>query len=255
MSEKRRILLASDFDGTIGSGDRLVGDVRGVAALRGAGHYFGLVSGRNAESLKYVCDRAGIESDFRLSDSGGVCYRGDELFFAALNDAELMCPLAEFLLEKKTSIVSVNRPDGADILYYRNSKGEVTTEIPKNEWKARPFTQMCGAFESGERSREIAKELNTLFPALTALPNWGCLDIVPKGRDKAVGLLQLADLLGVRKEDVFVVGDNYNDLAMLDAFNSFVVENACDEVKAHATMGIVPSVGALCELLLEKMEG
>ena len=252
---KKRILLASDFDGTIGSGQRLEGDVRGVKAFREAGHYFGLVSGRNADSLRYVCDRAGIERDFCLSDSGGVCYRGDELLFAALNDEELMCPLAEFLLERNTSIVSVNRPDGADILYYRNPEGEVTTELPKKEWVARPFTQMCGAFESGERSREIAKEVEERFPALTALPNWGCLDIVPRGRDKAVGLTQLATLLGVEKEDVYVVGDNFNDLAMLDAFNSFVVENACDEVKAHASMGIVSSVGALCELLLEKMEG
>ena len=35
---KKRILLASDFDGTIGSGQRLEGDVRGVKAFREAGH-------------------------------------------------------------------------------------------------------------------------------------------------------------------------------------------------------------------------
>ena len=64
--------------------------------------------------------------------------------------------------------------------------------------------------------------------------------------------MQLAEILGVEKEDIYVVGDNYNDIAMLDAFNSFVVENACDEVKKHASVGIVPSVGALCRMLLEE---
>ena len=190
MSTQKRILLASDFDGTIGSGERLLKDVAGVKALREAGHYFGIVSGRNAESLKYVCDHAGIDTDFRLSDSGGVCYRENELFFACFNDAELMCPLCSFLLERNTSILSVNRKDGADILYYRNSKGEVTVDIPPEEWVARPFTQICGAFESGETSRRIAKEVEERFPALTALPNWGCLDIMPKGRDKAVAFLE-----------------------------------------------------------------
>ena len=34
--------------------------------------------------------------------------------------------------------------------------------------------------------------------------------------------------------------------------DSFVVENACDEVKKHASVGIVPSVGALCQMLLEE---
>ena len=67
---------------------------------------------------------------------------------------------------------------------------------------------------------------------------------------KGLSQEQLAEALGVDREDIFVVGDNFNDIAMLDAFNSFVVENACDEVKKHASMGIVPSVGHLCRMLV-----
>lgn len=246
----KRKLLASDFDGTIGSGERLAGDVAGVKAFREAGNLFGLVSGRNADSLRFVCRRAGLAEDFRLSDSGGVCYKGDELLFAAMNDEKLMAPLASFLLEKGTTIVSVNRIDGADLLYQRNAAGEETVNIPQSQWKSRPFSQMCGYFGSEEASHAVARELEERFPDLRALPNWGCLDIVPRGRDKAVGILQLAEALGVDREDIFVVGDNFNDIAMLDAFNSFVVENACDEVKKHASMGIVPSVGHLCRMLI-----
>jgi HAD superfamily hydrolase (TIGR01484 family) len=246
----KRKLLASDFDGTIGSGERLLSDVAGVKAFREAGNLFGFVSGRNAESLRFVCDRAGLEQDFRLSDSGGICYQGEEVLFASMNDESLMAPLASFLLEKGTTIVSVNRIDGADLLYQRNSAGEVTLNVPKEEWVSRPFSQMCGYFGSEQASHAVAREIEERFPALRALPNWGCLDIVPKGRDKAVGILQLAELLEVEKEDIYVVGDNFNDIAMLDAFHSFVVENACDEVKKHATMGIVPSVGHLCRMLI-----
>jgi HAD superfamily hydrolase (TIGR01484 family) len=247
----KRKLLASDFDGTIGSGERLLCDVAGVKAFRRAGHLFGLVSGRNADSLRAVCERAGIEQDFRLSDSGGICYRGTDPLFACMNEEDLMIPLAEFLLEKGTSIVSVNRIDGADLLYQRNSAGEEIVKVPREEWKSRPFSQMCGYFGSEQASHAVAKELEERFPTLTALPNWGCLDIVPRGRDKAVGILQLAALLGVERENIYVVGDNFNDIAMLGAFNSFVVENACDEVKKHASMGIVPSVGALCKILMD----
>ena len=247
----KRKLIASDFDGTIGTGARLQDDIEAIKAFQEAGHLFGMVSGRNADSLRYVCERAGINCDFRLSDSGSICYMAGKPVFTNMIDRQVMIPLAEFLMEKETDIISVNRVDGADLLFCRNSKGEITVNVPRDQWVARPFSQMCGAFKSSAICHEVARELEERFPMLTALPNWGCLDIVPKGRDKAVGLLQLADLLGIDKEDIYVVGDNYNDIAMLDAFKSFVVENACDEVKTHATVEVTPSVGAMVRRVLE----
>ncbi|MBQ7846965.1 MAG: HAD hydrolase family protein, partial [Clostridia bacterium] len=144
----KRKLIASDFDGTIGTGARLQDDIEAIKAFQEAGHLFGMVSGRNADSLRYVCERAGINCDFRLSDSGSIYYMAGKPVFTNMIDQQVMIPLAEFLMEKETDIISVNRVDGADLLFCRNSKGEITVNVPRDQWVARPFSQMCGAFKS-----------------------------------------------------------------------------------------------------------
>ncbi|MFV0424265.1 MAG: Cof-type HAD-IIB family hydrolase [Bacilli bacterium] len=53
---------------------------------------------------------------------------------------------------------------------------------------------------------------------------------------KATGILKYIEMYNFSKEDVYVFGDNYNDISMFEEFyeNSYVLGNACDEVKNHA---------------------
>lgn len=245
-----RKLIASDFDGTIGWGDRLKKDLDAIARFRAEGNLFGLVSGRNIEGLKWVRDRAGMTVDFLLADSGGTCLLGDKLVFCEETGPDVFFPLVDFLMSRGTKLIACNRADGVDMLYYRHRDGREDYDPKRALWKARPFPQISGAFPDYQTCRAVADEMELIFPKLTPLPNDDCLDIVPKGRDKAVGIAQLADLLGVARENVFSVGDNYNDLAMLDAFNSFAVMNAPPDVQSHARCGVVPAVSDMIDLIL-----
>ena len=276
---KKRLLLASDFDGTVGVGAQLDLDRAAVARFRAQGHLFGLVSGRNAAGLKEMRKMSALPCDFLLSDNGSVCYLPmektpdfleEKRLFPAENDCinadfdgfspgkllfyeagaeELFCPLADFLLERGSRMVAVNDQNGAELLFYRNDEGKVEVNIPEKEWVARPFSQMSGLFDSTKDALAAAKEGQARFPELVGLVS-DCLDFLPKGRDKAVGVLQLASLLGVEKEHIFALGDNYNDLAMLTAFHGFAVENAPKEVKLKAKEGEIPSLACLSEKLL-----
>lgn len=56
------------------------------------------------------------------------------------------------------------------------------------------------------------------YPQIRFLPTTGgFLEVLAKGVDKGTALLQLADALGVKHEDVYAVGDGYNDVEMLRA--------------------------------------
>ena len=56
------------------------------------------------------------------------------------------------------------------------------------------------------------------YPEIAFLPTTGgFLEVLAKGVDKGMALLQLADALGVRYEDAYAVGDGYNDVEMLRA--------------------------------------
>lgn len=71
--------------------------------------------------------------------------------------------------------------------------------------------------------------------AFLAFSNDG-YDVVLKGMNKGIGLLELMDVLNLKREEVIAVGDNYNDLEMLElAGVSVAMGNAIDEVKAKAS--------------------
>lgn len=58
------------------------------------------------------------------------------------------------------------------------------------------------------------------------------LEFNPQGVSKGSGLLRLADLLGVRREDIIAIGDNFNDRSMIRAAGLGVgVRNAVEEIK------------------------
>ena len=58
------------------------------------------------------------------------------------------------------------------------------------------------------------------------------IEIFPKKVDKGYACLKVISKLGFNKEEVCVIGNDFNDLAMLDVFaDSFVVANAHQELK------------------------
>ncbi len=271
---KKRLLLASDFDGTVGVGGQLERDRAAITRFRAAGHLFGLVSGRNAAGLREMRQKTALPCDFLLSDNGSVCYLpkkgengqdpfefeenspsfdpfcGGKLLFYHAGAEELFFPLADFLLEHGSKMVAVNDQNGAELLYLEED-GRIAESIPRGRWVARPFSQMSGLFERTEDALAVARQGEERFPQLAGLVS-DCLDFLPRGRDKAVGLTQLAGLLGVEKEDLYTLGDNFNDLAMLRAFHGFAVENAPKEVKLQAKEGEIPTLAHLIDLLLSK---
>ncbi len=87
---------------------------------------------------------------------------------------------------------------------------------------------------------------------LTSFPNGQFIDIVKYGISKAEGIRRIAALYGIDYENTYSVGDNYNDIVMLDAFKSYTVEGAVEEAKKHASCGVKPSVADMIDELLSE---
>ena len=63
------------------------------------------------------------------------------------------------------------------------------------------------------------------------LQNWWCVDIAPYGVDKATGIRELCAHYGVAETDVIAVGDNLNDMAMIEAFRSYAMAHGNEQLK------------------------
>ncbi|MEO1958910.1 MAG: HAD family hydrolase [Nautiliaceae bacterium] len=88
--------------------------------------------------------------------------------------------------------------------------------------------------------KEIEDFINSNFEIETKLTKdvyapYYFLTILDKNADKASGLRELEEIMGIDKRDVVVFGDNLNDIGMFEwAGTSIAVKNALDEVKEKA---------------------
>jgi hydroxymethylpyrimidine pyrophosphatase-like HAD family hydrolase len=65
--------------------------------------------------------------------------------------------------------------------------------------------------------------------------NLSILDILPLGCSKGSALTHLAERLNIKMDEVLAIGDNWNDLSMLElAGRAVLMENAPEELKEHA---------------------
>lgn len=245
-------LIASDFDGTVKTDkEGLARDIDAINKWKAAGNKFAIISGRNAPQIRDMAKNYNIPADFVLGDSGNTCYVNCVLEYYHSSKAELLKELYQMLLEYKAYYIIVNCPEVATIVY-REKDGGIICDRYGNLDDFTEFTQVSCIFDTFEQTACAAAAINSHFgQKLCALQNFDCLDIVPDGRNKAVSLTYLSQRLGIDEKDVYCIGDNYNDILMLDRFSSFVVENAPDDVKSHAKIKIVPSVADMIDYLLK----
>lgn len=71
---------------------------------------------------------------------------------------------------------------------------------------------------------------------LKVIPYGNYIEVTAFGADKGQGILKIAGLMGIRKEQVLVIGDSENDLPMLSLGGvvSVAMGNACHKVKKAA---------------------
>lgn len=226
-------ILCSDYDGTFnhhGIDDRKRDAVR---RWRRAGNLFGFVSGRGLDTLVDIIAHDRVECDFAVANNGAVIgkpdgtvlidSRCDRRIIGELVPAmfDLGCPVAGFSSEKRC-VVHKDRPE-------RPSPDDHSLEWAIENLPY--FTQVSTILPTEEKSRSVTEAIRERFSDyVNPLQNGICIDIVPAGIDKAVGIRSLCKLLSASEDDVIAVGDNVNDTAMIAAFYSYAMKNSVPSI-------------------------
>lgn len=81
---------------------------------------------------------------------------------------------------------------------------------------------------------------------------FGFLDIVPEDGGKECAIAQLIKLMSwsYTPDDIITVGDDYNDIAMLNSYQGYAIHSSPPEVTAAAQGRTIPSVANLIYRLL-----
>ncbi len=256
-------MVAIDIDGTLLPSSGTTISERNCRALRSAeaaGVHIVIATGRRHGYATPVVSQAGLSEESIMISSNGSVVRNfaGELMSRTLLPIEtaraLCAPLRSF---GQTMVFTFDR-EGPEGLVVENA-GAVHQQISKwVEANLEFITQIVPlerAFESGEspiqgmmcgtiarvREAELALESQFLPSALamhrTEYPDrdLGILDLLPPGCSKGTTLRRLAQSHGIDRQEVMAIGDNFNDVEMLNyAGQPILMANASEEMQALA---------------------
>ena len=230
-------ILGSDFDGTLNFGGIDEEKRKALALWQEKGNKFGIVSGRGHFDLSRLVDDNNIDCDFLVAYNCGMVMTPEkEILYSekCLNMDQKA--FIEKLFSYGCDFAHINGDNYFRVVAEGLTPGE--DEYLLSDESA-PFSdffyQISIRFDTDEEALRVVKLIELNYgDKVTPLQNGICIDIVPKGVDKAAGLLKVAEIYGCGKEDVISVGDNINDFAMIEAFNSYAMENGVELIKKTA---------------------
>lgn len=237
-------VLASDYDGTLRTEEIVdVNDVRAIQKFREKGNLFGLVTGRSMESIQKEIANNKIEFDFIVGNNGGVIYDKDfnrlECVYMDFNKA---LDIISYI--KTLDCVSYVINDGFHRFKFSVDKNQIdhkygnlkdTTEKEEKILDRGKIAQLVISLNDQMLAEEISHYINTNFKGFAvAYVNINCVDIVPVGVSKAEGLYFIEQHLGLEHDDIYAIGDSFNDIPMLEEFHGCAVAHARSEIIASA---------------------
>ena len=215
-------LLASDFDGTL-LVDKKINkrDIEGIKNLRKKGHKFIISTGRTLLTMEGVIEKYDLEFDYLVLCNGAV------------------------ILDKNKNVIKNNLVDFEAVKKiveeFADFSEEIDFDLVKKEEildlkNGAVILSICTSDASVERGEEIKKRLIEIFgDELSIFRNQFFVDISSKGSSKGEGLKEVLKLENKNLNDIYTIGDSFNDISMFEITdNSYTFNRAEEGVKAHA---------------------
>ena len=262
------VLLVSDYDATFAMGQNVPpANLERLEYFQAQGGRFTIATGRSVLTFKQVRPLIPFNAPVLLANGSIICdfHRGEILFEKPLPPSvvEDMALLARLRPE-----MSLEAYVGENDLYVWNTNSYVerhmayvgaTGHFSRVEEMPYPWDKAILEHEHQvleELQREILARWGDRYEAIFSAEHM--LELNPKGCTKGTGVLRLCELLGIKRENVYCVGDNENDISMLEVSAlPFAPANAIPGVKAVEGVHLLPpcqegAIGALIDALDER---
>lgn len=259
------VLLVSDYDATFAVGSNVpAANLEKLEYFQAQGGRFTIATGRSVLTFKQVRPFVPFNAPVLLAN-GSVIYdfeQGKALFEKPLPPS-VVADMA--LLARLRPEMSLEAYVGENDLYVWNTNPYVERHMAyvKATGHLIPIEEMPYPWDKAileqehhillSLQQEILSRWSERYEAIFSAENM--LELNPKGCTKGTGVLRLAELLGLKQENVYCVGDNENDISMLEVSAlPFAPENAIPAVKTVPGVHILPpceegAIGALIDVL------
>lgn len=250
-------VAASDYDGTLFRNEKISEeDVEGVNKWIEAGNKFGVVTGRDYGMLMPQLNHYGIKSDYAICNNGGLICQvdGTALWQGNIPIETLAAIASEPCIQKSFHFAFsaidctylCHESEGSWIMREARQWNFQIKYISENDILTLPqIHQFSLGYTTAKESTKASDILNNRYgDVIHAYPNRCSLDITPHNVSKRQGIEKLIDLMHWNNAEIFAIGDEINDLPMIEAFNGFTVNTARKMIQDKARK-VYNGVGAM----------
>ena len=254
MSDIRMVI--TDLDGTLLQSDHSISpqDRKTLEKLGKSGICRVAATGRNLFKVRLVLDENSPFDYVILSSGAGIVDWTTQKMIRSLSiPLETTKELVYFLIEGHYNFkVSRELPDNHNFGWWESYEcdeltryvehhrkmGDAVRIDPENLFASSQFLMF---FDRENDQFEIVKEkIRSSFPDLSLIktssplhPGYIWMEIFPNGVSKAYGIEEICRITGIDRENTLGIGNDFNDLEMLDfTEHSYVVDNAPEELKS-----------------------
>ncbi|WP_024614081.1 HAD-IIB family hydrolase [Clostridium sp. Ade.TY] len=243
-------LLASDFDGTLLVDKEIhKRDLDGIKNLRKEGHKFIVSTGRTLLGMEEVFEKYDLEFDYLVLCNGALILDKDKRVIKnSMIEFEAVKKIIEEFSDEEQTMIYFDNGNGMNLIENKNADlenlqffEELEVEVAKKEdiLNLKSGALILSVFASDgsiERAEKIKERLINMFgDELGIFRNQFFIDIVSKGSSKGNGLKEVLKIENKNFDDIYTVGDSFNDVSMFEITNnSYTFNRAEDGVKIYA---------------------
>lgn len=226
-------MVVSDLDETLLNDDRQISELNlnAINTLKEKGIVFIPASGRPYYSMKNTVEALQLkgETDFVISFNGGMIHKpiNDEILSITALDHDLADTLYQFglkqglcvhvYIEKDTYVSNINDVEKQHLKHFPGGYSEIDTDT-LDFLKDTPILKVIYQDLDFENLKRIESILDPQLKAHLEISYSSnrYMEINPKGVSKGNALKYIANHLDISLKDILAIGDNLNDLSMLE---------------------------------------
>lgn len=243
-------LFASDYDGTYCKhtflGHRqMKQNLKMTKRWQEAGNLFVFATGRDLSLMKIEELFHGVQYDYIIGLNGAIIMsKGKRVLFRRTMSNKVARDLVAVI--QKQGILNFTITDGMNgyaqtpkkltnkMFYFFQMLKYIANIYTRSLEEAlnNPVAQISVKMNCHQEATRFANFINQQFgDEVMAFANLVHVDISAKGVSKATGIEYLTRIHQLDHDQVYCIGDSFNDLPMIETFNGFTMIEACDELK------------------------
>ena len=262
-------LIASDMDGTLINSSHQIssGNLSAIRRAQESGIEFTIATGRDYSMVKPFLDKYELKCEAIVMN--GAEYRdcnGEVIESIGIEKSKVKAVIEEIL--KESSIVDIYTSEGIFTTKYSkedfdnavNRIKEFNKEMTKDniikllteirekmiEFHIEDIDKMISSeivfykiitsHKDKYIIRNLKKKINEIGGLAVASTSEYDIEVNDIQAQKGLILAKVAEMKGIEKDEVMVLGDSFNDYSMFTEFkNSYAMKNAIDDIKKIAT--------------------